>query len=411
MAHDTQPLTELDDAIAQILAQARTVTATETVALGEATSRVLAADVVSPLNVPAFDNSAMDGYALRSADVCEADVGVKRFIVSQRVPAGAMGRALEFGTLARIFTGAPVPAGADAVVMQENTAIQADGSVVLNVRPEAGDNIRRVGEDIRLGAVVVPACKRLGPADVGVAASVGQAELKVFRRPKVALFVTGDELVEPGGTLSPGNIYDSNRYVLGDLLRRMGCEVHDMGVLRDELSIVKKALEEASGQYDLVLTSGGVSVGEEDHVKQAVTELGELTLWRLAIKPGKPLAFGRIGKNGGQTFFIGLPGNPVSSFVTFLLVGRPFVQKLSGEKSQLPRTLTLTAAFSAKTKGRREFLRARVCDDGRVEVYPTQSSGVLTSMAWAQGLVDLPAHTHVQPGDMVRYIPLTELLA
>jgi molybdopterin molybdotransferase len=405
-------LIELDDALNRMLASIAPLTQTELIPIQQAHGRVLAREVRSALNVPSFDNSAMDGYALRCMDVSEADIQNKKaFAVSQRIAAGDIGAAVQAGTLVRIFTGAPVPPGADAVIQQEHVTLQEGGLAVLDRLPRFGDNIRRAGEDIEAGAVVIEAGKRLSTVDIGVAASVGQAELEVFRRPKVALFVTGDELTEPGHPLKPGSIYNSNRYVLNDLLHQMGCDVSDLGILQDSLPVVQDALQQVAQEHDLILTSGGVSVGEEDHVKQAVTNLGRIELWKLAVKPGKPLAFGQVNwaDEKGHAWFIGLPGNPVASFVTFLLAVRPFLQKLSGRPVSPRHAVQLQASFSVKTKERREFLRARMNDDGLVELYPNQSSGVLTSMAWAQGLVDIPARTEVHPGDQVSYIRLSEL--
>ena len=352
----------------------------------------------------------MDGYALRSADLSQDEVGSKKFLVSQRIPAGSQGTLLQAGTVARIFTGAPVPEGADLVIQQEHAQVQEDGSIVFTHAHGRGDNIRLAGEDIAVGSIVISAGKRLSVADLGLAASIGMATFTVYRRPKVALFVTGDELTEPGEPLKPGGIYNSNQYVLRELLRERGCEISDYGIIRDSMSAVEARLQEAAQAHDLILTSGGVSVGEEDHVKGAVEKLGELKLWKLAFKPGKPLAFGRVGAEKGA-WFLGLPGNPVSSFVTFLMVVHPFLQKLSGQKVATPKTLQLKADFTAQSKGRREFWRARLNDVGAVELFPNQGSGVLTSMAWGEGFVDAPPHTEVKPGDMVSYIPFNHFLS
>lgn len=405
-------MTELDDAIASMLACIEPLTQTEVVKLQQAHGRVLAQDVCSALSVPSFDNSAMDGYALRHIDLARADIeSGKQFVVSQRIPAGSQGTQLQTGTVARIFTGAPVPAGADVVIQQEHAVVSEDGMVSFNKWHPLGDNLRKAGEDIQAGDVVLPVGRRLGTAEIGVAASVGQAELVVFKRPKVALFVTGDELTEPGQALRSGGIYNSNRYVLGDLLRQMQCDTSDLGVVEDNLQAVQDKLAQAALEHDLILTSGGVSVGEEDHVKNAVSHLGELTLWKLAMKPGKPLAFGRIKRSNGKGYawFIGLPGNPVATFVTFLMVAKPFLQKLGGQSVTSVPCLPLKAGFSAQTKNRREFWRARVNAQGSVELYPNQSSGVLTSMVWAQGFIDVPANTQVNAGDTVKYISLADL--
>ena len=406
----TKSLTPLDEALTQILYNVKPVSLKQPAFIFEADGRVVAQDVRSNINVPGFDNSAMDGYALCSTDISAKDIeNSTPFTVSQTIPAGYAGQALQPGTLARIFTGAPVPDGADTVIQQEKTQITADGKVILMQLPKAGDNIRRVGEDIEKGAVVLAKGQLIGPAHIGVAASVGYNALTVFRKLKVALFVTGDELAEPGESLKPGGIYNSNRYVLRSLLERSVCEFSDNGILPDSLSQVKDAFEQAAKHHDLILTSGGVSVGERDYVKEAVSELGKLHLWKLAIKPGKPLAFGQVRRpEEGHCHFLGLPGNPVASFITFLLVVRPFLQKFSGAPVTFPRALTLKANFKAKTKDRQEFLRAQVSERGDVEIYPNQSSGVLTSMTWAEGLVVIPAQSVVEPGDMVQYIPFSE---
>lgn len=409
-----QKMTDLDEAIQRILAEIKVMKDTEVVSLSQACGRVLAQDVVSHLSVPAFDNSAMDGYAVHCADFCKNDValhedGGRKYVVSQRIPAGHQGVLLERGTVARIFTGAPIPQGADVVIQQEHVQVLDDGHIVFTHWHEQGDNIRRAGEDIQKGDVVISQGKRLGVADIGLAASIGQAQFIVYRRPKVALFVTGDELTEPGQALKPGGIYNSNQYVLCELLRECGCEVVEQGVIRDTLEAVSERLAQAAKSCDLILSSGGVSVGEEDHVKNAVQKLGELKLWKLAFKPGKPLAFGRINGVDGA-WFLGLPGNPVASFVTFLTVVRPFLQKLSGQVVSFPQAVHVPANFVIKTKGRREFLRARLNEIGQADLYPNQSSGVLTSMAWGKGFVDVPAHMQVEKGDLVRYIPFTYFL-
>ncbi len=387
-----------DEALARLLAGARRVKGTDRVPLAEATGRILAEPVVSTVDVPPHDNSGMDGYAVRVADVPTAGVGLP---VAQRIPAGSVGHTLEPGTAARIFTGAPVPAGADAVVMQELCEHGPGGQVIINQVPRADENIRRLGEDIRRGAEVLPAGTVLGPAAIGMAASVGIPVLPVWRRLSVAVLSTGDELTTPGEPLPPGGIYNSNRYQLTSLLKGLGCAVADLGNLPDSLEATRRALRRAGAEYDLVITSGGVSVGEEDHVKPAVEAEGELSLWNIAVKPGKPLAFGKVG----QADFVGLPGNPVSAFVTFLMLVRPFIRKCQGANDLLPVARTLTAGFEWNKPGaRREFLRVRIGADGRLERFANQSSGVLTSCVWADGLVDNPAHGIIRPGDAVRYL-------
>jgi molybdopterin molybdotransferase len=326
--------------------------------------------------------------------------------VSQRIPAGSVGHSLAPGTAARIFTGAPLPPGADAVVMQELCIHEGD-AVVVNHLPQAGEAVRRAGEDIAEGAVVLAQGQRLRPQDLGLAASVGLAELPVFRRVRVAVFSTGSELVMPGEPLPPGGIYNSNRFMLRALLADLGCEVADFGIVPDELAATRRALREAAEGHDLILTSGGVSVGEEDHVKPAVEAEGSLDLWKIAMKPGKPLAYGRV--HGAA--FIGLPGNPVSSFVTFLLMVRPFLLATQGVAEVAPQALPLRAEFEwPKPDRRREFLRARMNAGGGVELFSNQGSAALNSTVWANGLVDIPAGTPLARGDTVRFLPYGELL-
>ncbi len=399
---------DYDEALARLLAGAVPVTATEVVATYAAAGRVLAEGLRSAIDVPPLDNTSMDGYALRCADVSTAGA---RLAVAQRIPAGSVGHRLAPGTAARIFTGAPVPAGADAVVMQELCAVEGD-SIVVNHVPHEGEWIRRRGEDIAAGAEVLAAGTRLDAAHVGVAASVGAARLSVFRRLRVALFSTGDELAMPGEPLKPGGIYNSNRYTLRALLEGLGCEVADLGIVPDTREATRAALREAAAGNDLILTSGGVSVGEEDHVKPAVEAEGSLDLWKIAIKPGKPLAFGSVRRPGGegQAAFIGLPGNPVSSFVTFLMLVRPFILKCQGASELRPRARGMQADFDFKGDPRREFLRARINETGGLDLFANQSSGVLTSCTWADGLIDNPPRHAIRSGDMVRFLPFSELL-
>lgn len=410
------PLRPLDEVRADLLARVQPLPEVEQVSLFEVEGRVLAEDLVSPLQVPPQDNSAMDGYAVRASDL-QAAAGAA-LAVSQRIPAGATAEPLVPGTVARIFTGASVPAGADAVLMQEDAEVAGDGFVTFSVMPRPGQHIRRAGEDVQRGAVVLSRGHRMDSAAQGMAASIGRAAVDVARRPRVALFSTGDELVMPGTVppeqMAPGAIYNSNRFFLRSLLQRLGCEVTDMGVVPDRRDATIDALRDAARGNDLIVTSGGVSVGEEDHVKPAVQSLGSLDLWQLAIKPGKPFAYGRVrrdGGAGGEAHFIGLPGNPVSSFVTFLLLVRPFVLKLQGA-SRLDWVSTAARAdFSwPKADKRREFLRVRRNAAGGLDLYPNQSSGVLTSMVWGDGLVDNPAGTVIAPGDTVRFVPFSELM-
>lgn len=403
------PLKPLDEALADLLAQAQPLPGSDTVATFDADGRVLLADAVSPLHVPPQDNSAMDGYAVRRADITAPGVELP---VSQRIAAGAAGGPLAPGTAARIFTGAPVPEGADAIVMQEDCEALDGGSVRINAVPAPAQWVRRAGEDITRGATVLTAGTRLTPAELGLAASIGLAALQVARRPRVALFSTGDELAMPGEVpperMKPGAIYNSNRFFLRAMLLRLGCEVTDFGIVPDRRDVTIDTLRAASSAHDLILTSGGVSVGEEDHVKPAVQTLGRLDLWQVAMKPGKPFAYGRVG----EAHFMGLPGNPVSSFMTFALLVRPFVLRLQGVRDVAPKSIAATARFDwPRADKRREFLRVRQDGAGGLELFSNQSSGVLTSTVWGDGVVDNPAGQVIQSGDMVRYIPFAELLA
>ncbi len=414
-----KPLKALDDALAELLAHAAPLPGAYMVTTFDADGRVLAQDCISALQVPPQDNSAMDGYAVRCADV--AAVGVV-LPVSQRIPAGSAGEPLQPGTAARIFTGAPVPAGADAILMQEDcealAAAAADdlGAVRINAVPQAGQWIRRAGEDITRGAVVLATGTRLSPAELGLAASIGQHQLQVARRPRVALFSTGDELVMPGEVppeqMRPGAIYNSNRFFLRAMLLRLGCEVTDFGIVPDRRDATVAALRDASAAHDLILTSGGVSVGEEDHIKPAVESLGTLDLWQIAMKPGKPFAYGQIPREGGAAHFMGLPGNPVSSFLTFALLVRPFVLRLQGVLDVAPQSIASRADFVwPKADKRREFLRVRHNAAGGLDLFGNQSSGVLTSAAWGDGVVDNAAGQTIAAGDTVRYIAFSELLS
>ncbi|HJV27722.1 MAG TPA: gephyrin-like molybdotransferase Glp [Aromatoleum sp.] len=391
-----------DDALAKLLAHVRPVPDVEMADTIVTQGRVLASDLRSPISVPALDTSMMDGYALRIADVPASGTTLP---VSQRIPAGSVGHALQPGTAARIFTGAPLPADADAVVMQELCEL-ADGRVTINQVPRAGEALRRAGSEITAGDVILQAGTRLRAQEIGLAASVGIAQIPVFRRVRVALFSTGSELVMPGEPLPPGGVYNSNRFQLRVLLEQLGCLVTDFGIVPDRLDATRAALREASDGHDLIVTSGGVSVGEEDHVKPAVEAEGSLDLWKIAMKPGKPLAYGRVG----AASFIGLPGNPVSSFVTFLLMVRPFILALQGAKDCRPRALTLIADFDwKKPDRRREFLRARTNESGGVEIYENQGAAALSSIVWANGLVDVPADTPIMRGQAVRFLPYGEL--
>lgn len=411
------PLTPLEDALAAVLAQAQPLPGGAFVDLLQADGRVLAADCIAPLQVPPLDNSAMDGYAVRSAEVAQAGTVLP---VSQRIPAGQVGAALQVGTVARIFTGAPLPLGADAIVMQEDCTVLDDGRVRFDAVPQPGQFVRRAGQDIALGSTALQAGLRLTPAALGLAASLGLAQLPVARRPRVALFSTGDELALPGSIapqdLPPGHIFNSNRYVLASLLQRWGCEVVDGGILPDDRAATHAALARAAQDCDLLVTSAGVSVGEEDHVRPVVEQLGALSLWKIAMKPGKPFAFGHVRRSGGdpaagRAHFIGLPGNPVSSLITALVLLRPFVLALQGASVVQPPAHWLTADFEITQRdSRREFLRVRRNAAGQLELFANQNSGVLTSTVWAEGLVDNPAQTLIARGDSVRFLPFSELL-
>ncbi len=394
-------LIPLDDALASLLAQMTPLVQVETLATFDARGRVLAADLVSPVDVPPADNSAMDGYALRATDAAGL------LPVTQRIPAGSVPTPLAAGEAARIFTGAQVPPGADTVVMQEHTEL-ADGQLRVTQPVSAGQHVRRRGEDVKAGVVVLPAGTRLDAVSLGLAATAGAAQLTVTRRPRVALFSTGDELVMPGEPLPPGAIYNSNRFTLRALLEGLGCEVVDLGIVPDNLDATRAALREAASRADVILTSGGVSVGEEDHLRPAVQAEGRLDLWAIAIKPGKPFAYGRVG----EAHFIGLPGNPVSSLVTFFVLVRPALLKLQGATRLAPRACRIAAGFDwPRPDKRREFLRVRLGDDGGLALFGNQSSGVLTSAFWADGLLDNPPGQPFKAGDTVRFIPFAELLS
>lgn len=409
-----KPLMPLDEAWARLrdmVAQhvASNPLSTETVDSFEALGRVLAQDLVSSVAVPPMDNSAMDGYAVRAADVSQTKSVLP---VSQRIAAGQVGAQLAPGTCARIFTGAPVPAGADAVVMQEHTELADEGLVRFNEPVSLGQNIRRAGEDIAVSQPVLSTGTRLTAAAMGVAASVGAATVSVYRPARVAVLTTGNELVMPGQPLPAGAIYNSNRHTLRGLVQSCGAQAADLGVIPDDLLQTRQALRKAAEQHDLIITSGGVSVGEEDHLRAAVLAEGGLDFWALAIKPGKPFVCGWITRaDGSRALYMGLPGNPVASYVTFLMLVRPVLAVLGGLPWVLPQSTTLTAHFEwPRADKRREFVRARLDEQGGVLLHPHQGSGVLSSAAWADGLVDLAPGQIVARGDRVAYWPLAELL-
>lgn len=404
----SSPLLDMDEAIGRMIAATTALTQTQQVATLDAFNLVLAESVLAPMNVPPEDNSAMDGYAVRCADTVKPGATLK---IAQRIAAGEAGLPLLAGTAARIFTGAPIPPGADAVVMQELCSASAE-TVTIQHSPKAGENIRATGEDILQGSCLIAAGTRLTAAHLGLAASVGIATLPVLRKPRIAVFSTGNELKMPGELLACGQIYNSNRFFLLAMLRQLACEVTDLGVVRDDLAATEQALKDAADDHDVILTCGGVSVGEEDHVKRAVHSQGRLDLWSIAIKPGKPLAFGAIRRrNGSEAYFVGLPGNPVSAYITLLTIVRPFIRQLSGVKALPLNALAMRADFDwVKPDKRREFLRVQRNSQGGLSLYPHQGSGVLSSIAWADGLVDNPPGKSIAKGDIVQYLPLHYLL-
>lgn len=400
-------LLNFEQAREQLLGCAVGLTATERLPILHAQGRVLAGAVVSPIHVPGFDNSAMDGYALHIERIHALP---ETFAVVQRIAAGQTGAALAPNTAARIFTGAPVPEGANVVVPQENTQ-DDNGSLRLTQPVQLGQHIRHKGEDIAEQSLVLAAGQRLGAQHLAMLASIGVAQVEVFTALKVGVFFTGDELTEPGEPLAPGAIYNSNRYAINGLLKQLGCAVKDYGIVRDSAQATRDALAQAASENDVIITCGGVSVGEEDHVKGAVQALGSLDLWQISMKPGKPLAYGRVQ----QADFIGLPGNPVSAFVTFLLMARPFLLKRMGVADTSLRYLTATSGFSwPHPDKRREFLRVKLGADASgqpiLKLWPNQGSGVMSSLSWADGLVDLAPETTIAPGDKLRYLSLSELL-
>ena len=406
-------LISVEQALEKVLAQASPVEQVEQVNILDALNRVLAEDLHSTIDVPGYDNSAMDGYAVRSED-CQ--VSGTDLPVSQRIAAGQVGRLLEPGTAARIFTGAPVPEGADVIVMQEMSELQSEaqleknqyGRVIINTVVKAGTNVRCAGEDIARGNTVLNAGKRLRPQELGLLASVGLAEFKVKRKLKVATFFTGDEIITPGQVLAAGQIYNSNRYTLTGLLQAMDCEIVDLGIVPDTLEATLDVLQQAASSADLVITSGGVSVGEEDYVRVALQKLGELTMWRIAMKPGKPVAFGKV-KNA---LFMGLPGNPVSVFVTFLLFARALILKLQGAEDCFVKRVSVIADFDWPEIKRQEYLRVRLLEKDKqtvAQLFPHQGSGVLSSASWADGLIEVCVGQQIEQGDKVSYLPFEGL--
>ena len=405
------PLLSLDDAMALLPSRLGVIEGSETVTLVQADGRVLARDIAAPLPLPPFTNSAVDGYALRGEDLPAA--GEKEFSVVDLVQAGASADvAATAGRAIRIFTGAPMPAGTDTVFMQEDVRVAEGGKVVLPAGLKRGANVRPTGEDIALGQVVLKAGHRLRPQDIALAAALGQTRLDVRRRIRVAVFSTGNEIVSPGAVRGPVQLFDSNRFMLLAMLGRLGCEVDDLGVLRDDPAATSAMLKSAAARHDLILTSGGVSTGEADYVKAAVESVGTLVFWRMAIKPGRPVAMGVID----GTPFIGLPGNPVASYVTFAYVARPAILALYGTPMQLPPSVQARAAFTYRKKaGRREYVRAhlRQAPDGALEVvkFPREGAGLLSSLVDTDGLVELHEDTvRVEPGQAVPFLAYASLV-
>jgi molybdopterin molybdotransferase len=405
------PMMSVDEAVAIIAAGVTPVREIETVEIARADGRILASDISAPLSLPPFTNSAVDGYAVRSQDLPRKHEAA--FVVTGRVAAGASAtEAIEPGHAMRIFTGAPMPAGADTVFMQEDVRLDDQGRVVLPEGLRTGANVRPAGEDIPVGSAALPARQRLRPQDIALAAALGLTHLEVRRRVRVAVFSTGDELVSPGAPRAASQLYDSNRFMLTAMLRRLGCEVSDLGIIRDDRDALAHGLKKVACAHDLILTTGGVSTGEEDHVKSAVEKAGKLVLWRMAIKPGRPIAMGIIA----GTPLIGLPGNPVASFVTFVHVVRPTVLALAGAAQQRLIPMPVRAAFSYKKKiSRREYVRAtlRTADDGALEAikFPREGAGLLSSLVETDGLVELGEQiTQVEPGQSVGFIGYASLM-
>jgi molybdopterin molybdotransferase len=404
-------LMPLDEALALLADRITPVVEQETIALASAGGRVLAADIVSALNVPPHDNSAVDGYAVRQADLPQAgDIDLE--VVDRAAAGHPAAKSVGAGQAIRIFTGAAMPEGGDSVFMQEDVEASEDGTrVVVPAGLKAGANRRTAGEDISNGDTILTKGRRLRPQDLGLAASIGTESVPVFRTLKAAIFSTGDEVREPGQVLAAGDIYDANRFVLRGLIEKLGVIVTDLGILPDDEPTIRAALDAASHDHDVILTSGGVSVGEEDHIKPAVEALGSLHFWRLAVKPGRPVALGQVGK----VPFVGLPGNPAAAMVTFLRFARPMILQLAGDADTTPLIVQVRAGFSHKKKiGRREWVRASIGPNqqGLAEAgkFPREGAGVLSSISGSDGLVELPEEmTQLEPGDMVDFISFNEV--
>ncbi|VVH66748.1 Molybdopterin biosynthesis protein MoeA [uncultured Gammaproteobacteria bacterium] len=410
---DTTPqaLLSIDEALELLLNSAKVTRSTQWLGLDDALNKILAVDLYADIFVPSFDNSAMDGYALNLKAEQINISGGTTFKITDRIPAGSTGNTLASGCAARLFTGAPIPKGANTVVMQEECELIENASRIEIYRPIAlNENIRPMGNDIQSGDVILSKGKQLQPQDIALAASVGVGKLEVFNKIKVGVFFTGNELIEPGKSLQQGQIFNSNRYALVALLNKLDCEVINLGNIKDTLGATCQALEKLKSSCNLIITTGGVSVGEEDHVKPAVEKLGQLNLWRIKMKPGKPLALGCIG----DCAFIGLPGNPVSAMVTFLLFARPFIKKMQGASNYLNIPFKVAANFDwHRAKPRREFVRVRLertITPMQVNQYPKQGSDVLSSMVWADGLVEIPEEKTFKQGEILNFYPLNEMM-
>ena len=396
-------LTPLEDAITALLAKASPIDRTQVCHLDEALGKYLAEDIRSSVDVPPAANSAMDGYAIKCSEITPDGV----YEVSDRIPAGQIGNQLAVGTVARIFTGAPIPLGADAVVMQENTEAVAghDDQVKIKIVPSVSANIRPRGQDISQGTTILERGRKLGPQDLGLIASVGVAEVEVFKPLKIAIMSTGDELVEPAESLQAGQIYNSNRFVLAGLLKDLGMQVVDLGVIGDTQEATEEALRHGANGSDCIISTGGVSVGEEDYVRTVVEELGQLEIWRIAIKPGKPLAFGEVL---GTPIF-GLPGNPVSAFVGFLIIAQPYLLACQGGIETENEFYLGEADFDFMGGKRKEYLRVRAevsRDRVLLKKFSEQGSGVMSSVSWANALAEVDVGQQVKSGDNLRYLPL-----
>jgi molybdopterin molybdotransferase len=402
-------LMSTDDALAFLIDSAVVLSETEISTLDNSIGRILAKDIRSKINVPGFDNSAMDGYTI-TLDENNLTQTNQTFNVVDRIAAGSTGNELKKGNAARIFTGAPIPPGANTVIMQEECQLSEDGSKITITRAiKLNENIRPTGNDILQKDVILSAGKKIEPEDISLAASVGIGELEVFKKLKVGVFFTGDELVEPGNSLTPGKIFNSNRYALVALLNKAGCDVINLGNIKDNLDSTCDALDKLSSECDLIMTTGGVSVGEEDHVKPAVEKLGSLNLWKIKMKPGKPLAYGQV-KN---IPFIGLPGNPVSSFVTYCIFALPFIKKMQGNSHFETEVIKVKSNFDCKrAKPRREYARVRIDYSSEIplaKLYPKQGSDVMSSVVWADGFIEIPENTTFDSGTILNYYPLSEL--